>query len=69
MKSEHGSLSVPCSPAEGGAHAQVKKAEAAYEDFRIQDALDAALAISNRGNLYMEEVAPWSAFKKVQLLR
>ena len=23
------------------------------------------MAISNRGNLYMEEVAPWSAFKKV----
>ena len=43
----------------------MKKAEAAYQDFRIHDALEAALAISSRGNLYMEEIAPWSAFKKV----
>ena len=43
---------------------QVDRAEAAYQDFRLHDALEAALAISNRGNLYMEEVAPWTAFKK-----
>ena len=43
---------------------QVDRAEAAYRDFRLHDALEAALAISNRGNLYMEEVAPWTAFKK-----
>ena len=43
---------------------QVARAEAAYQDFRLHDALEAALAISNRGNLYMEEVAPWTAFKK-----
>ena len=49
-------------------YSQAQKAEAAYQDFRIHDALDAALAISNRGNLYMEEIAPWSAFKKVRLL-
>ena len=45
----------------------MQKAEAAYQDFRIHDALEAALAISSRGNLYMEEIAPWSAFKKVYL--
>lgn len=45
---------------------QVQKAEAAYRDFRLHDALEAALVISNRGNLYMEEVAPWAAFKKVR---
>ena len=43
---------------------QADRAEAAYQDFRLHDALEAALAISNRGNLYMEEVAPWTAFKK-----
>ena len=37
----------------------------AYEELRMHDALEAALAIANRGNLYMEEVAPWTAFKKV----
>ena len=44
---------------------QAAKAAAAYSEFRIHDALEAALAISNRGNQYMEEVAPWTAFKKV----
>lgn len=44
---------------------QAAKAAAAYSDFRIHDALEAALAVSNRGNQYMEEVAPWAAFKKV----
>ena len=43
---------------------QVDRAKAAYQDFRLHDALEAALVISNRGNLYMEEVAPWTAFKK-----
>ena len=54
-----------CQPSQGDATSQVQKAEVAYQDFRVQDALEAALVISNRGNLYMEEVAPWSAFKKV----
>ena len=44
---------------------QAEKAAAAYSEFRIHDALEAALAISNKGNQYMEEVAPWTAFKKV----
>ena len=43
---------------------QAERAAAAYSEFRLHDALEAALAISNRGNQYMEEVAPWTAFKK-----
>ena len=43
-------------------------AEAAYEELRLHDALEAALAIAGRGNLYMEEVAPWTALKKVRAL-
>ena len=39
------------------------KAEAAYLDVRLLNALEAALAIFNRGNLHME-LAPWTASKK-----
>ncbi len=38
-------------------------AEAAYEAMRFHAAAAAILAIGTRGNLYMEEVAPWTAFK------
>jgi methionyl-tRNA synthetase len=48
---------------------QVEAAACAYEELRLHEALEAALAIANRGNLYMEEVAPWTAFKKVHCLR
>ena len=37
---------------------------AAYERLRFDHAVDAALAISGRGNQYLEETAPWTAFKK-----
>ena len=46
--------------------AQVRAAGAAYEELRLHDALEAALAIAGRGNLYMEEVAPWTALKKAR---
>ena len=39
------------------------KAEATYQGVRLLNALEAALAIFNRGNLYME-LAPWTASKK-----
>ena len=42
---------------------QVAAAEAAYEAMRFHAAAAAILAIGTRGNLYMEEVAPWTAFK------
>ncbi len=45
--------------------AQVTAAAQAYEELRLHDALEAVVAIANRGNLYMEQVAPWTAFKKV----
>ena len=35
-----------------------------YERLRFDQALEAALAISGRGNQLLEETAPWSAFKK-----
>lgn len=36
----------------------------AYERLRFNEACEAALAVSGRGNQYLEEVAPWTAFKK-----
>ena len=47
--------------------AQVSAAEAAYDELRLHDALEAAIAIAGRGNLYMEEVAPWTALKKARM--
>ena len=41
-------------------------AAGAYEELRLHDALEAVVAIAGRGNLYMEQVAPWTAFKKVR---
>ena len=46
--------------------AQVEAAAAAYEDLALHEAVEAALAIAARGNLLMEEVAPWTAFKEVR---
>jgi methionyl-tRNA synthetase len=45
----------------------MEAATAAYEELRLHDAMEAILAIANRGNLYMEQVAPWTSFKKVIL--
>lgn len=39
-------------------------AAAGYEGMRLAEAAAAALALSSRGNQYLEEVAPWTAFKK-----
>lgn len=35
----------------------------AYEKMKFHEAADAALALSSRGNRYLEEIAPWTAFK------
>lgn len=45
---------------------QVEAAAAAFEDLALHEAVEAALAIAARGNLLMEEVAPWTAFKRVR---
>lgn len=37
---------------------------AAFDRLRFDQACEAALTISGRGNQYLEETAPWSAFKK-----
>lgn len=46
------------------AQEKVPVVTAAYERMRFGEACEAALAISSRGNQYLEEVAPWAAFKK-----
>jgi len=46
--------------------AQVEAAAAAYEALALHEAVEAAVAIAARGNLLMEEVAPWTAFKKAR---
>jgi methionyl-tRNA synthetase len=43
---------------------QVPLVTAALERLRFDEAGSAVLAISGRGNQFMEEVAPWTAFKK-----
>lgn len=37
---------------------------AAYEQMAFSDAAAAIQKLSARGNLFMEEQAPWTAFKK-----
>lgn len=37
----------------------------AYDRMRFDRACEAAMSISSRGNQYLEETAPWTAFKKV----
>jgi methionyl-tRNA synthetase len=43
---------------------QVAAAAAAYEQLAPHQAVEAVLAISAAGNLYLEQTAPWTAFKK-----
>jgi methionyl-tRNA synthetase len=43
---------------------QTPLARAAYEEMRFDEAIGHALAISGRGNQYINEVAPWTALKK-----
>ena len=42
---------------------QVPKAWAAYEDLDFAGASAAALALSGRGNQYLEQQAPWTSLK------
>lgn len=43
---------------------RVPAVAAGFERLRFDQACEAALAISGRGNQYLEETAPWTAFKK-----
>ncbi|EIE27159.1 methionyl-tRNA synthetase [Coccomyxa subellipsoidea C-169] len=51
-------------PLRAVAELEVAAAALAYEELRLHDALEAVVAIAGRGNLYMEQMAPWTAFKK-----
>jgi methionyl-tRNA synthetase len=52
------------SPTPTPPHRYMPEAAAAYEDMRFHTALEAVLALTGRGNQYLEETAPWTAFKK-----
>lgn len=43
---------------------QVAKAGKAYDRLAFHEAASAALALSSRGNLFINETTPWNAFKK-----
>lgn len=45
-------------------HAQVSTARADFAELRFSAACDALLSIATAGNLYLDERAPWSMFKK-----
>lgn len=45
--------------------AQVPLVAEAYERLAFHEAAHAAIALSSRCNLYLQETAPWTAFKKV----
>lgn len=46
------------------AEEQVPIVEACFQNMKFHDACTAALVISGKGNQYLEEIAPWTAFKK-----
>ena len=43
-------------------------AAAAYAELRFHDAIAAVVGVSSLGNRFFDEVAPWTAFKKVCVL-
>jgi methionyl-tRNA synthetase len=60
-----GAAAVPPNhPLRALAAAQAPLVADAYARLRFHDACEAALAVSGRGNQLLEEVAPWTAFKK-----
>lgn len=46
------------------AEEQVPKVHDAFSKLRFHEACEAALSLSGRGNRFLEETAPWTAFKK-----
>ena len=46
------------------AEEQVPIVETCFQNMKFHDACTAALVISGKGNQYLEEIAPWTAFKK-----
>ncbi|KAK9837446.1 hypothetical protein WJX81_003493 [Elliptochloris bilobata] len=51
-------------PLRAYAAAQVEAAAAAYDGLALHEAVEAALAVAARGNLYMAKTEPWTAYKK-----
>ena len=47
---------------------QVPLVAGAYERMAFHEAAHGAVAISSRGNLFLQETAPWTAFKKARAL-
>lgn len=45
---------------------KVPAVQRGYDSLRFDRACEAALSISSRGNQFLEETAPWTAFKKVR---
>jgi len=41
----------------------IPKITSAYEDFKFNQACEGVLEITGRGNLYLQETTPWTAFK------
>lgn len=52
-------------PLRAAAAEGVDKVAAAYAALSPHTALEAVVAVASRGNLYLEETAPWTALKKV----
>ena len=44
---------------------QVQAARSAYEAMSFHEAVEAVVLLCSRGNQYLDEVKPWSAFKNV----
>lgn len=42
---------------------QVQAASQGYEGMAFHDAIDAIMLLCSKGNLYLDEVKPWSLFK------
>ena len=55
---------VPGGVQHSGPGLQVGEVAAAYEQMAFSEAAAAIQKLSARGNLFMEEQAPWTAFKK-----
>ena len=45
---------------------KVPVVQQSYASMRFDRACEAALSISSHGNQFLEETAPWTAFKKVR---
>ena len=47
---------------------QVERVASAYEACALHDAAEGAMAVAVRANKFVDDAAPWTAFKKVSTL-